>query len=229
MKAFNIKSEFKALQKEYPCLELKCGGDFYLIEGFVGFSTVISGEKIEDEYKISLYIPQNYPQDMIYAYEEGGRIPPSPDNHRNPDGTLCTGRPVELANILAPNYRLVDYVEKILIGYLAQYSYYEKFKYWPFGEAAHGAKGIIEYYKERYSLKDVKSVLDFLKTLQSCIQNRQKGYQRCRCGCGKLYKNCKQQRKILKNRQKGYDYSGDIKAVEEELRHIVNQDFFLNV
>ncbi len=218
MRYYNIKGEFKALQKEYPCLELKYGDDFYVIEGFIGFSTVISDKKIEDEYKIKLHIPKNYPKNMISAYEAGGRISPAPDNHRNSDGTLCTGLPVEVARILAPNYRLIDYVEKILIGYLAQYSYFEKFKHWPFGEAAHGTEGIVEYYKERYNLPDTKSVLDFLKMLQSCIQNRQKGYKRCRCGCGKLYKNCKRQRKILKYGQKSYDYLSDIKAIEDWLK-----------
>ena len=222
MKSFDIEVEFKYLRKEHPYLVHKNYGEYDIIEGYIGFSTVILNEKIEDQYAIRLLIPKDYPKEMIVAFEIENRIKKDENEHINEDGTLCVGRPIEIARVLAPNYRLIDYVNKLLIGYLAQNSYFEKHKVWPFGEAEHGAMRIAKYYMEKYDLADIKAVYNFLNTLQESIEKQKKGYERCWCGCNKLYKNCKKQRKILKNRQKGYNYQKDIDTIKCILENTTN-------
>ncbi len=224
MKAFSPELELGIIQRDYPNLKLRQVflDNKYIIEGHIGFSTKILDEIIEDQYEIKLSIPKNYPKEMIQAYEIGHRIKRVDENHINGDGTLCVGRPVEILQKLAPNYYLCDYIDKILIGYLAQYSYKEKFGFWPYGESAHGTTGIIDYYKDKYGLNNLASILDFLKALQESISRRQKGYERCWCGCGKLFKNCRKQRQILENWQKGHNYADDTKAIENVFQNKQN-------
>ena len=203
-----IENEFKELSKIHTMLELSVSKYELVIQGLLGFCTVVKGEKFVDEYAIKISFPKDYPKQLPKAFETSGRITNQPENHINPSGSLCVGTPPKIREILYPNYSLTDYINKVLIGYLSQYSYKEKYGKWPYGEMSHGVRGIIDYYKEEYPqyFDTDDKVIKAFKDL-STMKTRPKGYIKCNCGCKKLVKNCKYQKLLKKIRQKEEDYN----------------------
>lgn len=217
MSFLKIKAEFERISERHTQLKLSSSKKLLLIEGLLGFVADVKGEEFRDEYEIRICITDKYPEELPDVFETGSRIANTPENHVNETGTLCVGRPPEIREVLAPIYSITDYIEKILIGYLSQYSYKERYGVWPYGETEHGVRGIWDYYKEKYPKyfdtdeKVIKALLDLSK-----MKIRPKGYKRCSCGCGKLIKNCKYQKMLKKVRKKEEEYASYIEKFKKE-------------
>lgn len=217
MKNNIVQREFVQLKKEYEDFGLKKLTDGYQIEGLIGFETHVKGEGFSDQYKIQISIGKDYPSKLPSVKEVGERIERTIENHVNYDDTLCLGVTAEVKKELTSNYTLLEFVEKIVINYLSQYSFKEKHGFWPYGESAHYTEGVLDFYKEEYGLKTYEDVVEFLREL-SLAKQRPKGYKRCTCGCGKLIKNCARQKLLKKARIKDYDYQTEVIYAEEFLK-----------
>ncbi len=198
----NLKLQFREINKIHTGLKLYEKDGMVIIHGYLGFTVTILDEIYSDQYKIAIFITNKYPKKLPTVIETNKRIIRSDENHINGDGSLCVGRYPEIRKILMPTYSLNDYIEKIVINYLSQYSYKEKHGKWPYGESNHGATGIFDYYLEQYPniLKSKEDVINLLLKIKEA-NYRPKGYMRCNCGCNKLIKNCKFQ-KLLKSIRK---------------------------
>ena len=148
-----IRNQFNELKKVHKDLVVNRTSSGYEINGFVSFKTNIDGVNVEDKYLVLIKIPPSYPDDYPKVFEVGGRIDKIPDNHVYPEtGMLCLGTNIACLIAHFKSKNLLKFVHLQLVPYLAGYSIYNKYGYWPHGEYSHGNKGVFEYYKDYFEV-----------------------------------------------------------------------------
>ena len=181
-----ITQQFEELIQKFPNLRLcEDSPGQWVIRGKLSFSASFQNVSIEDTFLVMIVLPKDYPQSPPVVQEAGGRIPA--DFHQNPDRTLCLGIPIEVRQRFKKEPTLLAFVEKLLIPYLYSYSYFEKYGKIPFGEFAHGGKGIREYYQELFKTDDIYIVLELLKIMAN---GSYRGHHLCPCNSGKILRKC---------------------------------------
>lgn len=149
---------------------------------------------IIDEYQIRIDIPND--GNLPIVYEIGGRIPPGSDFHKNINGGLCLAPPFDLIN----DFTLDIFLDTLVLQFLYDQSFRERFGIWPRGEYSHGTLGVIENYYDRlgsipnldeYCLHILSKDPDFKKYRDILMsRNRIRGHHTCICGSGKQYRKC---------------------------------------
>lgn len=182
-----IFEHFNELQKKYSNLKMEFENNIYIIRGNIRFYAQFeSYEPIEDAFDIEIVVSSTYPESPPVAKEIGGRIPKR--YHTFENGTLCLGAPLAVKLTFYRFPSLLGFVEKQLIPYLYSFSYQQKNgKQMPYGELAHGADGLLSYYKELFEVTSDISVTEFLFILAS---NRYRGHLQCPCKSGKRIRSC---------------------------------------
>ena len=152
-------------QDKYPALGLLVSDDgTYLVRGTVRFQVPYGGEETCGEYDIELEIPRDYPDTPPTAWETGGMIPET--FHRFSDtGHLCLSAPVEVNRAFAHHRTLFGFVDQQVVPHLFSYSYFAKHGKMPFGELAHGANGLLDYYNAFFGQTDDLVSLAILELL----------------------------------------------------------------
>lgn len=177
---YDVKSQYNGLH-----LTRDKNGE-YSVNGILAFSASYTDITIEDNFEIFINIPKRYPSIPPSVKETGGRIPS--EFHVNPGiNTLCLGAPLEVKKNFFKNKTLIGFVDLLLIPFLYSYSYYEKKNRMPFGELRHGARGILDYYKELFQTNNTQVILNLLNLL---ISNSYRKNSPCPCKSGKSIKEC---------------------------------------
>ena len=184
-----IIEHFKKLKNKFIGLELiNAEDESFMVSGNLSFSHSHDGKTIEDDYDVEIVIPNDYPQNPPAVKETSNKIPRNKDNHVNPeDGTLCLGAPLAVKRKFAQQRNLLWFVIEQVISFLFLYSYKRDYGSSPFGELSHGARGLLEYYKELFSVHDNLQVLGLLKIL---ADNNYRGHALCPCGSTKKVRFC---------------------------------------
>lgn len=177
--------------KDYPGMSIRPSRDSRLkLEGFFSFSaTPDNGPTINDTYQLVIEIPDLFPGDIPIVREIGKKIPHDGKHHVNDDGTLCLGSPIRLLSKISENPTLIGFSESCLVPFLYAISY--KIQYsgsFIFSELAHGTLGIIDDYKELFSLKTTEQVIDTLVLLGT--KKRVANKKPCPCNCGNKLGKC---------------------------------------
>jgi len=141
---------------------------------------------IEDAYEVLIRFPANFPAGIPTASEKGGRIPRS--HHTQPDGSLCLGANTELRLKLRAGSTLDCFVEKALIPYLFQYSFFEKHGRMPFGELRHGVLGLLDYFAALFKVTSAKAAKELV--LLTSLKRRRANKAPCPCGSGRRLGRC---------------------------------------
>lgn len=162
-----------------------------LLEGWIAFEASPPGKPtIMDEYRVRIEVPLTLSSEPPKAYELGGRIPRTADNHVNPAGDLCLGSPLRVLAVLGFMPTLVAFVEKCLVPFLYAASWRARgMPGFPFDELAHGAAGLVDDYERLFSIKGRKRVAYALLLLAT--QKRVANKMLCPCGCGLRLAKCK--------------------------------------
>jgi hypothetical protein len=58
---------------------------------------------------------------------------------------------------------------------------------WPFGQWAHGARGVFQYYRELLTTSDLRVITTYLEYLTA---KKVRGHWACPCGSGKKLRDC---------------------------------------
>lgn len=211
-----ILKEFELIQKKFRHLKLKFNGDNAVISGVISFTCNVKNAIIRDWFLIKINVPNTFPDALPCVEEIDNRIPRISSCHVNPDGTLCLGIPLEIYNEIQKNNNpLFFYVDTYIVDFLAQYSFYEKKHFWPYGEYEHGGFGILNYYLQEFKVQSWELVYILLKILALNIDF--KGNEKCPCGSNKLYKNC--HKTILgKLGKTKYNFTEDLILVNEYIK-----------
>lgn len=170
----------------YPGLSVRQAGDVVLIEGIFD---VRCGDAVIDTFLISIEVDGEYPKKQPVCREVGGRIPATAEHHMNANGTMCLGVPEDIWSRMQGTFEINSFIESCLRPFLIGASCKLRGEPWPFGERAHGAAGIVEFYGERLGTLDESRVLDIIAMVSA---PHVRGHWQCPCGSGRVLRRCHQ-------------------------------------
>lgn len=159
---------------------------------------------IQDAYEIEVEFVKKEDQVCPVVKEIGGRIEKTAKKHGfeltevhvNPNKTLCVAGPFD--NYC--NLTLIEYLDRPLLQFLYDQSYFEQYGRWPRGEYSHGLLGLLENYTERVDggtegiqkeFFEIFGKTGQLENLKRFLANTKiKGHHPCICQSGLRYRNC---------------------------------------
>lgn len=148
---------------------------------------LVNGAEYLLDHSIQMELPENYPQELPITSEFGEKkVKNFP--HINPDvkGTFCLGTEMDIRRRLKPDYSLEEYIQ-LIAEFLGTYKYYNEYGVFPYGDRGHGTVGIIEAYKDIFSVSTKQQILNLMR-----IDKLKNGYRNkmCPCNSGIKFKNC---------------------------------------
>jgi len=165
--------------------ELVLGGEFE----FSACSPEIG--TLQDSFQIEIRVAAaSFPAVLPSVRELAGRIPKS--FHKLADGSLCLGAPLAVQAAHGRKSSLLHFIERCVVPYLAGYSVFERTHKMPFGELSHGAKGLLEEYRNLTGADTDELCIAFLKLLG--MKKRIANKLRCPCGSGLRVGRCHHRR-----------------------------------
>ena len=110
--------------------------------------------------------------------------------HRYDTGELCLEAParIQLTCVQDDAFNFETWVECFLVPYFFSYEFYKRYGRYPFGERAHGEKGILEYYGELFHLTSEQQTRKFLQLVSKMDMYR--GHHLCPCGSNLRIRDC---------------------------------------
>lgn len=158
-----------------------------------GTYAVIDGGREIDRYKLEIALPDDYPRSLPRVWETAGRIKRDPDRHTFKDGALCLGTPLSLWIDLRGDFRIERVLEIPVRNFLIGNGLVELGEPWPHKERSHGARGLLEHFRELFGTGQPVMAATFL---QAMAEDKVTKHSRCPCGSG---------RKLLKCHRDGFD------------------------
>jgi len=141
-----------------------------------------------DCYQISIDISP-FPNFFPIVKELGERIPFNVDRHKYHDASCCLTTKAKEQLLLKKKIKTLDnFIEKIVIPFFENNSYYEINKEYIDGGYSHGIVGVFEAYKEITNISDLKVLIDFL--INRINSKKYQRNEKCFCNSGKKFKNC---------------------------------------
>lgn len=181
-----VMGQLTEVRTLHPSLDLVLISGELRISGEIGFCTDHNSRTIEDSYQVEIHIPDDYPESPPIAFETGEKIDESFE-HFLTDGSLCLGAPLEIRRKFLQHKNLLRFINDLLVPYLFSYSYKRDYGETPFGELAHGWKGIRQYYQDLFRVEDYVAVLGLLKVL---ADDNYRGHLPCPCGARSIVRRC---------------------------------------
>jgi hypothetical protein len=181
----SVIDEIPDISQTYPNLHFVNEDDNLVLKGNLFFRASYGDKVIEDSYDVSILFSSEYPSELPVVRDIGNRI--ASDYHTNPDGTLCLGVYSMVCMKFYENPSILTFIEELLIPYLYRHSYLEQYKKEPWGERAHGDKGVYEFYLDYFGIKNIRTVLSLLDLI---VTKKYKGHKRCLCGSGLILRKC---------------------------------------
>ncbi len=181
-----LLDEYETVKRSYPKLEDPIIEDSNVII-FGSISIIDENKKNWGDFNIKIQIPQEYPDILPKVFDTEERIPRIPDRHINHDGSCCLGPRLKLYHQLNNEITIQNWLDKLAIPFFANQLYYELEDHFFSGEYSHGAKGILEYYKEYWNSTDIDEIKLKLKRICGIGVGRN---EKCFCGSDVKYKKC---------------------------------------
>lgn len=179
------ETEKAEVEAHFPDLRLVVEGDVVYVRG--SFAIMFEGQVL-DRYSVELKLPPDHPKSLPVIREVGGRIPYREDLHMNSaDGTACVLLPDERWRLWPPGAPLLSFLTGALHSFFLAQSLVEAGEPWPFGQWAHGAKGVFQYYRELLKTADLSVIITYLEYLTA---KKVKGHWPCPCKSSKRLRNC---------------------------------------
>lgn len=182
------KLGLQALLDNYSGLRIRPqSGAELVVSGRLAFRAQCHGhEEISDSFLVQIDVSGGFPRELPRVRELGGRVPHG--FHTNGDGTLCLGSPLRLHLLAGKRPTLLQFVERCVVPYLYGVCYREKHGTLPFGELAHGTKGVIDDYKAVFRVQEERACLEFMRL--TALQRRKANRHACPCGSGRRLGRC---------------------------------------
>jgi len=205
-----VERQFVDLRKKYQYLYKRNDRASTIIAGTIFFDC----NKIKDEYEIEIKVSTSYPKTIPLVCETKGKIPK--DWHHN-GKYFCLETPFRVWEIFRKQETLLNFVENLVVPYLAYYSYFKNTGD-SSKEHSHGARGVLDDYKKRFNIKD--DLLAF-KLLRILTERDYRGHVPCPCGSGEKLRKCHGkciQTIALDDRFKDYDFMQDYLRIGIQLK-----------
>jgi len=171
------------VRAHFPKLKYYVRGEKLLI--LKGEIDLIHDSKLLDTYQVEILFLEDYPFSHPVAREISNRIPWIMDRHVDSKyGLFCLGPRVHVQQFWEQHRTILDFINGLVVPFLANQSFFERMGEWPNGWYAHGTPGILEFYKEEMGGSDISLIIDVLERL---IANEDLG-RNDKCFCGSLLK-----------------------------------------
>ena len=178
--------QMERVQERFPNLSLTWRRHIgFVVSGTLDFVTNYGGCDIRDQYRLEIWILGDYPESVPIVFELDGRVDRS-FNHFMSFGNLCLGAPIEVRMKFARNPTLIRFLEDLVVPYLASWSHLRDHGRLPFGELAHGGRGLLEYFGEVFGTNRYST----LGLLAHLADGSPEGVRRCPCGSGRRFEGC---------------------------------------
>ena len=181
----DVSERVTELLKEYPLLHKEAESDKQIkLSGDIKVHRSIEQYVINRTYSIEIYVPMTV-EDLPYVVYTGNAI-----NNKYPhmykDGKLCLATDIDMRLAFREDASLAKWMKDFVEPFFVIYEYYERYGYYPSGDRAHGAKGIVQSYMEIFDVteKQASHIMLFM------WKNRYRGHQPCPCGSGERIRNC---------------------------------------
>lgn len=173
-----------------------------------------NGIRLAEDFSLQLIVPDDYPARLPKVKEISGAID-SEYEHLYCDETFCLGVCGELFLTQLENPSLVALLDGPVRSYLHSYLFQKRYGYYPFGDRAHGASGVLQYYGELFEETDIFTTIKLLKAV--CL-DEYRGHLPCPCGSGLITRKCHGET-ILKLKKSGAmaAFSSDFMVIVNEL------------
>lgn len=162
--------------------------DQIVVSGWLDFVASKPGSpQVEDSFELRLEVPFSFPDSLPLVYPQENRIPS--DFHRLECGALCLGSPTRQRLALATAPNLASFIDRFVIPYLYAFVLHEQGFPLPFGELAHGRRGLIDDFKSMFQVTTDEAAkgLVYLTSRPKRKANR----QLCPCGSRQRLSKCK--------------------------------------
>lgn len=183
---FSFNEEASSLHSQFP--NLKLGQTEDGVPTLIGELTLRDekGEQI-DTYQIRIVCSPNYPQSFPHVFEINKRIPLNIDWHVYLDGHACLCTWPEEVIYCKEGITLESFLYNHVVPYFFNQKYREMHGFFQ-QERAHGNKGNIDFFKEKFRTENLRSIINWLEYIKSnpepCRTNE------CFCGSGKKFRKC---------------------------------------
>ena len=131
-----LNQELQALFLAYPGLSIqsKLRDESVVVGGIVSFKAKSQNcEEIEDVFKLSICINNEYPNILPQVHDLGDRFHASFE-HVTADGALGLDISLEEADRYQQQPSLLSFVDHLVVPFLYGYAYWERYGRMPFGE-----------------------------------------------------------------------------------------------
>jgi len=190
MDAFHEKmaDQFSELRRGQPHLSLLLYDSGIKITGPYVVYVEFNNEQFLDSFSLEIVVDKGFPETVPIVKELERRIRPvNCGAHIYPDGHLCLEVNTRIIFELNNNPNLLFFSDTFIQPYLFGFLYYQKYHRFPFGEYAHGKKGVLEYYCTVFDVCDVGIAKELLGLI---FGDNLKGHRYCPCGSGKRFRDC---------------------------------------
>lgn len=178
------EKEKAEVEARFPELHFAVENDIVFVRG--SFPVMFEGQVL-DRYSVEMQLARSHPAGLPIVRETGGRIPCDIDRHILSNGTACVLIPDERWRLWPAGSPLLKYLTGPLHSFFLAQTMVEEGRPWPFGQWAHGAKGIFQFYRELLKTSDLRTMMTYLDYLAA---KKVKGHWPCPCRTGKKLRDC---------------------------------------
>lgn len=187
MNEIHLKPLLTKLFAAYEDLEYAAHEDgSAVVMGPYALDASYDGIRLAENFELQLAIPANYPESLPRVKELSDIINPSYE-HLFVDRSFCLGVQGELLIAQLKNPSLVRLYDGPVRSYLYSYLFRERYGRYPFGDRAHGTKGILQFYSEFFN---EPSLIGTWKLLLTTVTGEYRGHLPCPCGSGVIGRKC---------------------------------------
>ncbi len=154
--------------------------------------------QVTDSFELRIEVPFDFPSCPPSVFPLGARIPM--DFHRLEGGALCLGSPTRQRLALSRNPKLSNFFRGFVVPYLYTFVLHEKGITLPFGELAHGRRGLIDDFKSLYLVNSDEAAIGLVYLTSR--PKRKANHQPCPCGSELRLSRCTEHHRIVLNNRK---------------------------
>lgn len=174
-----------SLEAEYPYLHVTTREGYTVLAG--DLPLLLEG-RVVDSFQIEIVVPPAGPRAAVPIVREvAGRIPYVADRHMYRDGAACLFVEAEFWFRHPTGMNLIDFIRGPVMSYFIAQLAYEQGKGWPFGERAHGAQGIVDFYAPILGTRDLRVIHRFVEMIGA---KKVRSTWPCACGSGRRLGAC---------------------------------------
>ncbi|QTE24232.1 hypothetical protein [Polaribacter cellanae] len=160
---------------------------YLALEGKI--SVLDRNDKLWGQFEILILVNEkNYPYTIPIVIEKTEIIERDWDFHISKEGECCLNIPHKLLKLKKRGIVFEDFYREVIYPFFANYHYKVANDKYANGEYEHHFKGIAQFYREEYGLKDYEDIIALLEITISGIKH-QPNKQCPLCG-GPKYKKC---------------------------------------